>query len=140
MRDGDTPRITVSNSNNGIVGYYSDVNDPQYRVYKNFISVSFLGTVFYQPNRASLDMKVHCLKPLKVKLNDNIAGFLVSVIRESIANYMYDDQLSSEVLANLDLMLPINESGNPDWIYMDSYMSKIFSETNDIIKKLSSVI
>lgn len=51
--DGTTPRITVTGTNNGVIGYYADIEDKNYRVYENFISVSFLGTVFYHSGRAS---------------------------------------------------------------------------------------
>ena len=37
-----------------------------------FISVSFLGTVFYHPYKASLDMKVHSLKLKSKELNEYI--------------------------------------------------------------------
>lgn len=81
LDDGDVPRITVSGINNGVTGYYSS-KDSNYKVYNNFISVSFLNTVFYQEGDASLDMKVHCLKPKDIELNKYIALFLVSVIRK----------------------------------------------------------
>ena len=68
---GSIPRITVSGINNGIVGYYAeDIDNKDYRIYENFICVSFLGTVFYQNGKASLDMKVHCLKPKENNLNE----------------------------------------------------------------------
>src|ERR1039458_4089989 len=93
--DGHTPRITVTEFNNGIVGYFDypgnaedaediedaedaediediedieDTKDANYRTHSNFISVSFLGTVFYQQYEASLDMKVHCLQLQGVEL------------------------------------------------------------------------
>ena len=122
LTDGSTPRVTVSNYNNGITG--------------NFISVSFLGTVFYQQKRASLDMKVHCLKPLNIELNEYIAGFLVTVIRKSISNFIYSDQLSSTVLPRLILKLPVNNDGKPDFEYMDAYMRKIVEESEASLESL----
>ena len=48
LKDGQTPRISATNINNGILGYFEDVpNDKNYRCFENFISVSFLGTIFY---------------------------------------------------------------------------------------------
>ena len=41
-----TPRISAQNIDNGILGYYEDIDDKNYRVLKIFISVSFLGAVF----------------------------------------------------------------------------------------------
>lgn len=121
--NGSIPRITVTGVNNGVYGYFDYLgNHPNdYRLYKNFISVSFLGTVFYQPNEASLDMKVHCLKPLDCELNIYTGEFLVSAIRASLKNYKYADQLSSTVLPKVSILLPAN-GDDPDWHYMEMYM------------------
>nr|DAW44941.1 MAG TPA: type I restriction modification DNA specificity domain protein [Bacteriophage sp.] len=136
LKDGNIPRVTVSNFNNGITGHYADSDDKDYRVYNNFISVSFLGTVFYQPSVTSLDMKVHCLKPLEYVLNEYSAGYIVSVIRKTIMNFAYSDQLSSEVLAKLRISLPITIDGQPDWAYMESYMKKIIEESEKSLENL----
>lgn len=130
LREGSIPRITVSGFDNGISGYYAEnINVSDYRIFENFISVSFLGTVFYQKGKASLDMKVHCLKPKNIKLNHHIAWFLVSVIRKIITYSTYNDQLSSTVLPNLVITLPskLNTKGEyePDWQYMEDYIKDI---------------
>lgn len=138
LKDGSTPRVTVSNFNNGITGFYSDIDDKNYRIYENFISVSFLGTVFYQKNKASLDMKVHCLKPISHELNLYIATFIVNVVRKAISNFAYQDQLSSTVLPLLTIKLPARD-GKPDWEYMESYMKNIMQESEQNISKLKSI-
>lgn len=134
LLDGDIPRVTVSNFNNGITGYYADSNDKNYRTYQNFISVSFLGTVFYQPDKVSLDMKVHCLKPIDYELNVYSAGYIVSIIRKAISNFAYSDQLSSTVLAELEFALPTTSDGQPDWDYMESYMKTVMEESEEYIR------
>ena len=130
LRDGTIPRITVSGVDNGISGYYADdISVSDYRIFENFISVSFLGTVFYQEGKSSLDMKVHCLKPKSINLTKYSAWFLVSVIRKVIIYSKYSDQLSSTVLPNLIITLPskLNEMGEyePDWQYMEEYIKCI---------------
>ena len=64
LEDGATPRITVTGSNNGIFGFYDycGKNIADYRVFNNFVSVSFLGTVFYQEGDATLDVNNPRLK------------------------------------------------------------------------------
>lgn len=136
LEDGDIPRVTVSNFNNGITGYYADSEDKNYRTYENFISVSFLGTIFYQPDKVSLDMKVHCLKPLDYDLNVYSAGYMVSVIRKAISNFAYSDQLSSTVLADLEFALPATPDGQPDWTYMESYMKAVMEESEKSLENL----
>lgn len=125
LREGDIPRVTVSGMNNGITGYYSMSEDKNYRVYENFISVSFLGTVFYQQNQASLDMKVHCLKPIEVEPDEYLGLFLVAVIRKSIMRFAYSDQLSSTVLPDVVIELPVDEDGRPHWTFMRDAMKEI---------------
>lgn len=131
LTDGDVPRITVTNFNNGIVGYYKNIQSDNYRVYKNFISVSFLGTIFYHPYQASLDMKVHCLKLKDKALNHNIALFLISVIKKQMSYFAYNDQLSSTVLPGLSLFLPITASDEPDWEYMENYVKALYSRERE---------
>lgn len=139
LKAGNIPRITVSNFNNGITGYYKKFDDKNYRLFENFISVSFLGTVFYQECKVSLDMKVHCLKPINYKLNKYTASFLVSVIRKAIANFEFSDQLSSTVLPLLAIKLPKTQSGEPNWEYMESYMRNIIQESEQNIENLRNI-
>ncbi len=86
MLDGKTPRISATNTDNGILDYYKDIDDKNYRVFENFISVSFLGTVFYHKCKASLDMKIHCLKLKNKELNREVAFYLTSIIRQALKN------------------------------------------------------
>lgn len=125
LREGETPRITVTGMNNGVYGYFDcNPENKDYRTFENFISVSFLGTVFYQKNKASLDMKVHCLKPLYVELNVHTGLFLATAINKSLNKSSYADQISSTALAELSIKLPADKNGNPDFSYMEDYMKK----------------
>ncbi len=137
--NGCIPRISVTGTNNGIVGYYDCKSDDKscYRVYNNFISVSFLGTIFYQEGECSLDMKVHCLKPINKILNKYIALYLVSALRASLIESSYSDQISSTVLPELTIKLPIDIQGNPNWSYMEQYMRNIEKKVLESVKFLS---
>lgn len=78
-------------------------------------------------------MKVHCLKPVDIELNEYIGQFLVSAIKSSLRYYSYADQISSTVLPNLYIMLPSTTDHKPDWKYMEQYMQRIENKvTNDI--------
>ena len=142
LTEGSVPRITVSGMDNGVSGYY-DSCDKNYRVFENFISISFLGTIFYQKSKASLDMKVHCLKPKKVVLNDEIAFFLATIIKKTITNSKYSDQISSTVLPNIDILLPsIKNDDNtytPDWQYMEQYIDSIKQVVEQKFSKIKQI-
>lgn len=138
IKDGSTPRITVTGVNNGVFGLYDycGKNSTEYRVFRNFISVSFLGTVFYQEGEATLDMKVHCLQPNHITLNKYTGNFLVSAIKASLRESSYSDQISSTILPEMTIMLPKDKTGQPDWVYMEEYMRKVEERVKATMGKL----
>lgn len=146
---GGIPRVTVTSYNNGISGYYKEnINNPNYRIYKNFISVSFLGDCFYQKNKTSLDMKVHCLKLRNYKMNHLIGLYIATVLKKVIQRYSYGSQLSSEKLADILISLPAIDENTPDFDYMEKAiyiytikkikLEKLFNEKK--IKLVRSII
>lgn len=140
LEDGATPRITVTGSNNGIFGFYDycGKNIADYRVFNNFVSVSFLGTVFYQEGDATLDMKVHCLKPKGITLNKYTGRFLVGAIRASLRESTYSDQISSSILPEMSIKLPATPNGAPDWAYMESYMANLETKVAESLTLLQA--
>ena len=141
IKDGSTPRITVTGVNNGVFGLYDycGKNSTEYRVFRNFISVSFLGTVFYQEGEATLDMKVHCLQPNHITLNKYTGNFLVSAIKASLRESSYSDQISSTILPEMTIMLPKDKTGQPDWAYMEEYMRKVEEKTENTLNQFMLV-
>lgn len=141
IKDGPTPRITVTGVNNGVFGLYDycGKNSTEYRVFRNFISVSFLGTVFYQDGEATLDMKVHCLQPNHITLNKYTGNFLVSAIKASLRESSYSDQISSTILPEMTIMLPKDKTGQPDWAYMEEYMRKVEEKTENTLNQFMLV-
>ncbi|NYA26123.1 restriction endonuclease subunit S [Haemophilus haemolyticus] len=139
LTDGDIPRVTVTNMNNGIVGYYKNVQSDNYRLYENFISVSFLGTIFYHPYKASLDMKVHCLKLKERRLNNYIAFFLINIIKKQVSYFAYNDQLSSSTLTGLSILLPV-KNNEPDWEYMENYTKQLYLRDKQSISTVEEYI
>lgn len=134
LEKGKIPRISVKGINNGIQGYFKTINSKNYREEENFISFSFLGTCFYHPYKASLDMKVHCLKPLNYTLNKYSGLFLVNIFKKSYYG-VFNDQISSSDLKNEYISLPIDKSGNPDWEYMENTIKATEQKIINIIKK-----
>jgi hypothetical protein len=134
LEEGSTPRITVTSDNNGIGGYYKDVDNKNYRTFENCISVSFLGTVFYHPYKASFDMKVHCLKPLKHELVETEALYIIPTLRKKLAGNDYFTQTTSTDLPYMTMLFPVIENSNPDheytvddidWQYMRDYITEL---------------
>ena len=133
LKQGDIPRISVTGINNGIQGFFQNINDKNYREQENFISFSFLGTCFYHPYKASLDMKVHCLKPLNYVLNKYSGLFLVNVFKKSYSG-VFNNQISSTDLKNEIISLPTDKDGKPDWEFMENTIKSTQNKMTKIIK------
>lgn len=129
---GEIPRVTASETNNGIIGYYEKMNVKNYRELNNFISISFLGGVFYHPYTASLDMKIHAVKLPNRELTKELGMFLVRVIKQTVCRFSYGDQLSSTDLPRQKILLPVDDNGNPDFDFMENYVKE---KENKMVEK-----
>jgi len=138
LEEGDIPKVSVSGYNNGIVGYYSS-NNKNFRVYNNFISVSFLGSVFYHEGNAFLDMKVHCLKPLNFDLNKYTGVFFAIIIENSLKKFNFVDQISSSILPDLVIKLPMKNDGNLDLDYIELFMKKMYEKAQDKLSIIKNI-
>ena len=138
-----TPRITVTAENNW-VERFSTSTHKNYRKFKNFLSVSFLWSVFYHNYEASLDMKVHCLKPKDKELNKNLWLFLSTIIKKSLNNASYWNQISSSDLPQKTILLPIDRKKQINWKYMEQHIkniieSKVKKYINFAEKQISTI-
>jgi len=122
--NGDMPFISTTESDNGISYFYKQLN-PAHQ--KNCITVSNDGSVgeaFYQDADFSASYKVNVLKP-KFKLNKYIAMFLITVIRKEKYRYSYARKWGIERMKNTKIKLPVDKSGNADWIFMENYIKSL---------------
>ncbi|WP_237374077.1 restriction endonuclease subunit S [Streptococcus ruminantium] len=120
--NGEIPRITATDVNNGIGLFTNRMNSKNYRLFKNFISVSFLGSIFYHSYEASLDMKIHGLQIKDREFSPNLAKFIITCLKNSLSTASYGNQLSSKDLLTKSILLPVKNDGTPDWTFMEEYV------------------
>lgn len=124
FKKGNVARITATDSNNGVFDYYAEVKHKNCRTVTNFISVSFLGSVFYHPYKASLDMKIHSVQLKELEFNKYLAHFIVLALKRTTSLFSYGNQLSSSNLPKKKIFLPINKKGELDFEFMESYVKQ----------------
>jgi hypothetical protein len=144
LKKGSIPRVTATDNNNGIFDFYQKVSHKNYRDLTNFISISFLGSVFYHSYTASLDMKIHAIQIPNKELNRNLAEFIALCLKRTVSIFSYGDQISSSDLPKKKILLPINLQGEPDYAFMEQFMrqkeqKKIEEFQNYIAKKIEKV-
>lgn len=144
LKKGRLPRISATEQNNGISLFTKKSAYNNYRTLNNFISVSFLGAVFYHPYTASLDMKIHAVQIKNKVFNKYLAEFIVYTLKRSFGNTSYGNQVSSTDLPNKKVFLPVTKENEPDYAFMENYMrekeqEKINAYKNYISKRISEL-
>ena len=138
--DGDIPLVSSGKTNNGIVMYIEEQKDAT--LYnENTITIDMFGKAFYQSKRyyAVSHGRINILIP-KFEINKNIGIFLVSVLEKSFEEkYSFTTMCSSTLLKNEKIKLPIKSNGEPDYEYMDKYMSEVLNKTKNKLNCLAAI-
>lgn len=139
--EGTVPFVSSGNYNNGIIGYFSPKKN-EILDDGNCITVSPLdGSSFYQ--KVDFLGRGGAGSAIIILYNNNIDEynglFISAVIRRTLTKYSYNDQLSSTVIVNEKIKLPINSNNEPDWAFMSEYIKKISHTTSDMLSSLKKM-
>lgn len=127
MIDGDTNFIGSSAMNNGITAHISNT---EYVNEGGVLTVCYNGSVgetFYQDEPFWASDDVNILKP-KQPVTREALLFVGSILRNLGLAYDWVDKWTRDIMLETLITLPAVICGDPDWDYMDTYMSKIIAE------------
>lgn len=139
---GNTPYITRSTYDNGISGYYDDI-DNEFTIEGNCLTIGAEGGIaFWQPKPFIAGVKVYTIR--HPQLNKLTALFVTSLLNANSANYSYTN---ARVLAKIkaeSIKLPLKPSADPsnytqddiDWNYMETVMSRVTARAKDRLANL----
>lgn len=123
---GDRPFIGALDNNNGVARFVSDTNES---LDKNVLGVNYNGNGmvigFYHPYECifSDDVKRFHLKYHED--NEFVLLFMKVAILQQKSKFGYLYKFNSERMANTGVMLPVDESGNPDYTFMEQYAKQV---------------
>ncbi len=135
-KSGDTPYIGASANNNGICHFISNENET---LEENCISVNRNGSVgytFYHPYAALYSNDCRKLRPRHFD-GKYISLFLTTQIMAQREKYNYGYKMGTGRLKKQKIMLPVTETGAPDFEYMEAYSKNLFAQ---VLKKYLDVI
>lgn len=124
---GLVPLVSSGSRNNGIVDYISPKGDGKAEIFPaNTITVDMFCKAYYQPYDyyAVSHGRVNILKP-KFKLSKNIALFICSLINYEGYRFCYGRGVYSNVIADLEIKLPADSSGKPQWKDIEQYIDML---------------
>lgn len=129
--EGNIPYASSTALNNGIDGFIG--NTKNVRVFKNCLTIANSGSVgstFYQPFKVVASD--HVTKLQNKNFNKYIYLFLATMVSRLHEKYSFNREINDYRIKKEKILLPINESGNPDYVFMENYMRE--KETELITK------
>lgn len=124
MLPGTTPYVGASDTNNGVT---ATVGQPPIHE-GGTISVSYNGSVaeaFYQPVSYWATDDVNVLYPRRFTLTPATALFICTIIRMEKYRFNYGRKWHLDRMRESTIKLPITETGDPDWSYMENYIRSL---------------
>ena len=124
--NGPNPVLANSSHNNGISGY-TTLECTEKGGFISFSDTTSGGdTMFYQPEPVVGYSHVQGLFPIDIELNEYKAQYLISVIRAHLGGtWNYINKLTRKHMEQLKIQLPVDQTGQPDWNYMEAFMKQI---------------
>lgn len=123
--EGEIPLVSSGKENNGIVAYIEDKSAKKWQ--GNTITVDMFGKAFYQEKayHCVSHGRVNILIP-KFKINRYALQFIATVIQNvSSKKYEFKEMCTGKKLLQDTIKLPVDEIGNPDFLYMETYMKNL---------------
>ena len=144
VKNGNIPIISHKAINNGIACWSELIPKRKMFSYRKTISLADRGNfkAYVQKCDFYIGTRVKALE-IKSNVSLNVLFFIANQIDKQSFKFSYGYNATDNV-GNISIMLPINESGNPDYDFMDIYIRNIVenkkkeynSYINDIVIKL----
>ncbi len=121
---GSIPRITCAAVNNGLDDFYHNEATESGGVLT--VDSAVLGTVFYQPYDFIATDHVEKLICKGRLMSDSVGLFLtVAITQSNGSKYQYGYKFSQKRIRSQIVMLPVTDSGEPDYEYMEQYVKNM---------------
>lgn len=129
------PYVTRTNNENGVKKFVSEKQNKRYKINPgNVISIGLdTQTAFYQPYPFFTGQNIQILT--HPSLNRFNALFIVEMLRIQLKKFNWGGNGATlGRLSRTKIILPSDNDGNPDFQFMEKYISKIWNEILDKYK------
>lgn len=104
------------------------------------VSVNYASTVFYQEEDFCASVNLIVLRP-KIKTTINQLLFIATILSKKHESYSYTDKVSKDLLMKDKIKLPTiyipeDDKYEPDWEYMESFMTNIQRDAKNQLRGL----
>lgn len=124
---GNLPLVSAGSTSNGVCKFIKH-GDEKSKLYNgNLISVDMFGQAFFHPYKfyCASHGRVNLLKPIEDLDAKPLQFICVSINTATNGKFSYNQMCSSKRIARLPILLPVNDADEPDYEYMEAYISNI---------------
>lgn len=117
---GIVPYVSSTANNNGVDDYIEAT--PGTRAFGDCISLAnsgSVGTAFYEPFEYVASDHVTALKT--EGMSKYVYLFLIATIEKQGSNFNFNREINDARIKNMQIMLPVDDAGEPDYAYMEQY-------------------
>ena len=139
---GDIPLVSAGSSNNGVCKLIK-CGDEKSKLYDgNLISVDMFGQAFFHPYKfyCVSHGRVNLLQPRRDLNRYHFMFICTSINTATKGKFSYNQMCSSKRIARLPIQLPVDESGKPDYDYMETYVRRIEEEQLQRYRDFVSIV
>ena len=127
--NGAIPVLSNSSANNGIGGYSCLDATENGNIITFSDTTTGADTMFYQAKPFVGYAHVQGMYPLGFELTERTALFLISSIRMAAGTeWSYANKFNRALVAEINILLPETDSGEPDWDFMEQYIAELKEE------------
>ena len=119
---GEYPYVTTQATNNGVKGFFNIMTENNNGVLT--IDSAVIGYCSYQSTPFSASDHVEKLIPL-FDMNIYVAMFFVTIFNMEQYRYNYGRKCSQSRLKQAQIRLPADSQGEPDFNFMEDYISRL---------------
>ena len=121
---GNVPYITAGTRDNGIGYFVGNINDTLTSDVIVLNRNGAVGNAFYHPYKALISNDCRMVE-LEEDVDSDCKLFVARAITQQRDCFSYSRKLGTARAKKMKVMLPVDDSGNPDWDYMSSYSASM---------------
>ena len=134
---GDTPYVTASGYNNGVVAHIDASNYEIIKGHCILVGGKTFTITYQKDDFVSNDSHNFTIRVKDCDISDLDYLYLASMIYTYFGQkYSWNDAVTKDKLLDESIPLPITSTGEPDWQYMEDYMKQIMDKSEQIISDL----
>lgn len=119
---GSIPLISARRINNGLKGFVNTSKTVSgHCITLNNDGDGGAGLAYYQPSEMALDSHVTALEPISSQISQWTMLFISKCLSGLHGFFGHGLSISNKRAEKIKIMLPVDDTGNPDYAYMEQY-------------------